>query len=524
MDTAAMTTAQPAPVAFTGGRIFTMEPGRPDPQALVVVDGRVAATGDIGILDQWPGCEVVDLAGRVLVPGFIDSHNHLSLAALQPRWADLSAATGVADIEAPLREQAAREPDAEWIRGSGWEEAGNWPKPLNRFDLDALGFDRPLIVTHFSLHMAVVCSRGLDLLGIGRRTPDPGGGLIERDAAGEPTGLLIERAWSQAHAASVAAYLDPDRWEEHLLARMRVLLSEGVTCIHDAATPPAAELLYGRLAGAGRLPLSVLTMPHPTAILSGPDGGRLDGPPTGEGDEWFRVGPIKLFADGGSHPAIDAHRHGERFTTGIGFPGLAADVVAAAGRGFRVAVHAMGNAGLETALDAFAGVTRGGEADRRFRVEHATLASPAQLSRLAELGGVAVVQPGFLQQVGSRVGSHTFDDATWMPFADLVAAGVPLAASSDHPCGAWQPLATSCHGATRWTGKEVLGPDQALTYEDWLRAWTAGSAYAGGQEHERGRLRPGLRADLVILNGALDPAHPPAVSETWVAGRRCYAA
>jgi predicted amidohydrolase YtcJ len=370
----------------------------------------------------------------------------------------------------------------------------------------------------------VVCSRGLDVLGIGRHTADPDGGLIERNAAGEPTGLLIERAWSQAHAASVAAYLDSDRWEEHLLARMQVLLSEGVTCIHDAATPPAAEGVYARLAAAGRLPLSVLTMPHPAALLSGPEGQRLEGPPTGEGDEWLRVGPIKLFADGGSHPAIDAHRHGERFTSGIAFPGLAADVAAVVGRGFRVAVHAMGNVGLETTLEAFATVARRDDGDQRFRVEHATLASAEQLARMAELGGVAVVQPGFLRTVGSRVSSLGFDDATWMPFADLVRAGVPIAASSDHPCGDWQPLAVSCHGTTRWTGREVFGPDQALSYEDWLRAWTAGSAYAGGQEHERGRLIPGLRADLVILDGDLDHDQPPTVAETWVAGRRPYAA
>jgi len=512
-----------APLAFTGGRILTMDSGQ-EPDALVIADGRVAAAGEVGILERWPACEVIDLGGRVLVPGFIDAHNHLSLAALQPRWADLSAATGVEDIDQPLREQAAREPDAAWIRGLGWEEAGNWPKLLNRYDLDALGLDRPVIVTHFSLHMAVVCSRGLDLLGIGRHTPDPGGGLIDRDAAGEPTGLLIERAWSQAHAASVAGYLDPDRWEEHLLARMRVLLSEGVTCIHDAATPPAAEALYGRLAAGGRLPLSVLTMPHPAALLSGPEGRRLDGPPTGDGDEWLRVGPIKLFADGGSHPAIDAHRHGERFTSGIAFPDLAADVARVTARGFRVAVHAMGNVGLETTLDAFAGAARRHDGDQRFRVEHATLASPPQLARLAEMGGVAVVQPGFLPQLGSRVSSAGFDDATWMPFADLARAGVPMAASSDHPCGGWEPLAVSCHGATRWTGREVFGADQALGYEDWLRAWTAGSAYAGGQEHERGRLIPGLRADLVILDGDLDADDPPTVAETWVAGRRCYAA
>ncbi len=513
-----------SPLAFTGGRILTMDPERAEPEVMVVDAGRVAAVGDREILGRWPGCEVVDLGGRIVVPGFIDAHNHLCLAALQPRWADLSALSSVEDLGRALREQAAREPDAGWVRGYGWERTGDWSGELTRFDLDVLGLDRPVIVAHFSLHMCVVCSRGLEVLGIGRHTPDPDGGVIERDAGGDPTGLLVERAWSQAHAQSSAAYRDPDRWEEHLLARMRVLLSEGVTCVHDAATPPAAEAVYRRLATAGRLPLSVLAMPHPAAILFGPEADRLEGSPTGEGDEWLRVGPIKLFADGGSHPAIDAHRQGERFTDGIAFSGLATGVAAAAARGFRVAVHAMGNVGLAAALDAFEAVARAGDSDHRFRVEHATLASPGQVRRLAELGAVAVVQPGFLPLVGSRVSSLGFDDVTWMPFADLVSAGVPLAASSDHPCGDWQPLATSRYGATRWTGQGVLGPEQALGYGEWLRAWTAGSAYAGGQEDERGRLIPGARADLVILDGDLDPDHPPTVAETWVAGHRRHPA
>jgi len=511
-----------SPLAFSGGRILTMQPGRPEPEALVVADGRVAAVGDREIVDRWAGCEVVDLGGRILVPGFIDAHHHLCLAALHPRWADLSGSTDIDDLARALRDQAAREPDAGWVRGFGWERAGDWSEKLNRSDLDALGLDRPVVVAHFSLHMGVVCSRGLEVLSIDRHTPDPEGGEIERDTGGEPTGLLVERAWSRAHAESLAGYQDPDRWEEHLLARMRVLLSEGVTCVHDAATPPAAEAVYRRLAKAGRLPLSVLTMPHPAAILSGPETDRLEGPPTGEGDEWLRVGPIKLFADGGSHPAIDAHRQGERFTNGIAFPGLTADVATAAARGFRLAVHAMGNAGLAATLDAFEAVARTGDDDHRFRVEHATLASPGQVRRLADLGGVAVVQPGFVALVGSRVSSLGFDDVTWMPFADLVSAGVPLAASSDHPCGEWEPLVTSRSGASRWTGHEVLGPEQAISYREWLHAWTAGSAYAGGQEDERGRLIPGARADLVILDGDLDPDRPPTVAETWVAGRRCH--
>lgn len=510
------------PQAFTNGRILTMDPKTAEAEVVVVADGRIAAVGERALVEAWPGCATVDLAGRILLPGFIDAHAHLSLASLHPRWTDLSEAGGVDELARALQDQAAREPEAEWVRGVGWERTGDWAGGLSRRDLDALGLDRPVIVGHFSLHMAVVCSRGLEVLGIGRHTPDPEGGVIERGSDGEPTGLLVERAWSQAQARSLASYSDPDRWGEHLRTRMQLLLRQGVTCVHDATTPPAAEEAYGRLARAGRLPLSVLVMPHPAAILSGPEGVRLEGAPTGEGSEGLRVGPIKLFADGGSHPAIDAHRHGERFVAGMNFAGLAADVATATARGFRVAVHAMGNVGLASALDAFEAVARADDSDHRFRVEHATLAAPGQVRRLAALGGVGVVQPGFLPLVGSRVLDLGFDDATWMPFADLVAAGVPLAASSDHPCGDWPPLVTSSFGTSRSTGRGVLGPDQSLGYPDWLRAWTAGAAFAGGQEGERGSLTPGKRADLVVLEGELDPLHPPRVAETWVAGRRVH--
>lgn len=220
------------------------------------------------------------------------------------------------------------------------------------------------------------------------------------------------------------------------------------------------------------------------------------------------MGPIKLFADGGlfvdadCDPAIDAHRDGQRFTAGLKFPGLVGDATAAAACGFRIAVHAMGNAGLQSALEAFEAVAQAsGGADHRFRVEHVTLTSPAQLRRMAELGAVGVVQPGFLPRLGSWISHLGFQDAVWMPFTDLADVGMGLAASSDDPCADWQPLATSTFGVTRWTGRELLGPDQALGYEDWLRAWTVGSAFAGGQEHERGSLTAGKRADLVLLDG-----------------------
>ena len=135
------------------------------------------------------------------------------------------------------------------------------------------------------------------------------------------------------------------------------------------------------------------------------------------------------------------------------------------------------------------------------------------------------MQPGFVAHVGQAVEGVPFDEEIWLPFGDMQRAGIPLAASSDDPCAFHEPLRTSSHGATRRTGSgRIFGPQQAIAYEDWLLAYTAGAAVAGGQEHERGTLTPGKRADLVVLDGALDPEHPPTVVQTWVEGELVYAA
>ncbi|HXQ61823.1 MAG TPA: amidohydrolase [Acidimicrobiales bacterium] len=510
---------------FSGGRILPMSSSGM-PADVVVIDGdRIVAVGGRDVARSFPDAVVEDLGGRILCPGFIDAHHHLSISALQPRWADLTAAATMEEVGVALADHAAREPEGAWIRGAGWTDLGTGLVP-HRHDLDALGLDRPVIVAHYSLHQAVVDSRGLDELGIGRTSSDPTGGVIGRDPDGSPDGLLVERAWSEAHARSLAPFSDPDRWADHIEVAARRLLRDGITAVHDAACAPPAEAAYRTLAAGGRLPISVLVMPHPTALLGAPETARLSGPPTGDGDRQVRVGPIKLFADGGVLPAIDVHLGGEPLRVGTLFSGLAEDVELAVSRDFRVAVHAIGNAGLSGALDAFeATARRHPDVDHRFRVEHACLASAPQLARLARVGGVAVVQPGFLHHLGRAVEGVTFDDATWLPFADIRRSGAVMAASSDAPCTFHDPLRAAGNGASRRTGSgAVLDLGQAVTYEDWLWAYTAGAAYAGSQEAERGALVPGLLADLVVLEGALDADHPPRVAETWVAGDLAYRA
>ncbi len=510
--------------AFFNGRIVSMSAAGGEPEVLIVESGRVKAVGERELLRLYPDATRHDLHGRTVLPGFVDAHNHLSVAALCPLWADLSSATTLAELDAALVQHAAVEPGAGWIRGGGWSEFTS-QFPVTRAELDALPIDRPIAVANFGLHHGIVNSRGLDALGIGRATPDPAGGEIVRGADGYPTGLLIERAWSQAHARSLETYLDPDRWADLVETRARLLLRYGITCVHDAACTPSAERMYRGLARAGRLPVSVLAMPHPERWFDNGATERLDGPPTGEGDERLRIGPMKFFADGGTNCAVDAHVGGERVTVGHRFPHLADGVAAAVERGFQVAVHAMGNAGVESTLAAFESVARLRD-DARPRLEHATLATRDQIRRLRELGVVAVVQPGFVVAF-SRARAlgllPELDEAQWLPFRTLVEAGIPLAASSDDPCAPLPPLETSGYGTTRTLGAGApLGPKQGLPYEDWLRAYTIGAAFAGRQEHERGQLVRGHRADLVIIDGMLGPGGGTAVVETWVEGEVAY--
>jgi len=349
--------------------------------------------------------------------------------------------------------------------------------------------------------------------------------MIGRDPNGKINGLLMERAWSEAHSRSLVPYDDPERWAEHIATAGRALLRDGITAIHDPACPPEAEAAYRQLAISGQLPLSVLACPHPRRLLDPLDDERLrQGPPSGEGDESLRVGPAKVFADGGIAPAIDVHVRGRRLVMGIVFDDVTGQVERATALGYRVAVHAIGNVGLDTALEAFASAAaRFPGSDHRFRVEHACLASPQQLRRLAALGGVAVVQPAFLDHVGRVVEGVEVDDSTWLPFGEMRDAGVAMAASSDCPCTFHEPLRGADLGQSRRTGSGgVLHREQSVAFEDWLHAYTAGAAYAGGQEAERGSLEVGKLADFVILEGQLGPDPRVTVAQTWRGGRLVF--
>jgi predicted amidohydrolase YtcJ len=504
--------------AFVGGLVETMDGGsRPD---VVIVSGdRIAAVGGRELLYDQRDIEVIDLQGRMLLPGFIDAHHHLSIGALEPLWADLSGVTDPDEAARLLADAATKTPGAAWIRGCHWSRD---ELRLTNRDLDSMGFDRPIVLACTSLHRAVVSSQGLDVLHIDASTPDPPGGQIHKDRSGRLTGLLIETAWSHAHAASLADVDQRDQYDDLIEERAATLLSFGITAVHDTAMSPLAESAYRRLAAQGRLPIAVLGFPHAAELLTGPDPARWDGLVTGEGDEHFRIGPVKVFADGVWPPACDGHIDGEHVTFGEVLPGVEDHMRSAVARGFGVAVHAVGNVGLETALSTWRAATRGLEPDHGLRVEHVTLANTPDLDEMRRLGATGVIQPGFVRSMGDLAIGLAFDENTWLAFADLESGGIPLAASSDSPCTATiAPISLSQIGVHRQTASgNTLLADQSLPLATWLRLWTAGAADAGEQSDERGRIRPGLRADFAVLDGALDDTLD--VAQTWVAGERVY--
>ncbi|WP_430344528.1 amidohydrolase family protein [Rhodococcus ruber] len=308
-----------------------------------------------------------------------------------------------------------------------------------------------------------------------------------------------------------------------IAARCRELLRLGITAVHDTTVSASAAAVYAALASSGRLPISVLGFPHAEEILTGMDDAAWTLGPTGEGNNRYRTGPIKLFADGAPDFAIDACIRGQRIEAGILNPQMRDTMHRAFERGFSVAVHAMGNLGLRNTISAWQDAATASTPP--LRIEHATLAGPNEVRELKRIGAAAVVQPAFIDVVGPMAARLDFDEETWLPFRDLDTAGVLMAASSDSPCSVSSPLLESSFGVTRrtTTGLE-LGPEQSLPFERWLEMYTAGGADAGDQADERGRLRPGLRADFVVLDGSLSDPSSLRVAETWVSGERVYIA
>lgn len=507
---------------FFNACIRTMDAANPHAEALAVRDGRIAAVGkkaDV-LRSVGPGTEEVDLDGATVLPGFNDAHVHIwKVGQLLTGMLDVRGTESLGELAESLRAHARTLAAGEWLQARGYNEAtlaeGRHP---TRRDLDAVLPDRPALLTRTCAHIAVANSAALERAGITRSTPDPPGGAIERDDAGEPTGVLHETALGLVKAAIP----QPTREEyaRMILAGMEHLLRCGVTSATDPAVHPELLEAYMDLDARGALPLRANLL-----AIRRPDGGTETLPlPPKHCSDFLRVEGIKLFADGGLSGATAALRVPYRHAATQGILRLDAEELYALSReahlaGYRVGVHAIGDAAIDAVLDAFEGLMQLGPGGPH-RVEHFGLPDREHLQRMKELGAFSVPQAIFLRELGENFRRYLPSEylGRTYPLRAILDAGIPLALSSDTPvvrdC---RPLAGMEAAVLRRDASgEALAPEQSITVGEAMRAYTEGGARASGDWSDRGSLAPGKWADFVVLDRNPFEVPPEELSQIGV--------
>lgn len=514
-----------ADLFFRGGPIYSQDGAGTVHEACAVRGDRIIGAGSVGQLLHLvgPATQVLDLEGRCLLPGLIDAHCHITGLGLEAEAVDLKhEVASIEDLVARVGAAAAARPPGAWILGRGYNQKklaeGRHP---DRGDLDRAAPRHPVALTRTCGHIVACNSLALAMAGIDSGTVDPPGGEILRDPAGNPTGVLLEEAavpvWALV-APGLAALRDA-------YARAGAeFLSYGITSAHDASgTDPAQvrAMIEGHRRGETRLRTYMMLrvgrpgLPGEMAIGAGLA--------TGIGSPSLRVGPLKVMLDGSSSGPTAATR--QPYASPADYRGIlyfdqaALDRLVGEGAraGFQMTSHCVGDLAISMMLTA---IERSGPtAGRRHRIEHCAMLDPELVQRLGGLGVVPVANPAFLWEFGDGyIRDYGYDRASWMfPMKALSSAGIPVAAGSDAPVTYLNPFLGMYCAMTRRTmrGTEV-GPEQAISLAEALRAYTINAAYASFEEGEKGSIEAGKLADLAVVEPDLGRAAPEAVRNAKV--------
>jgi predicted amidohydrolase YtcJ len=511
-------------LAVVNARVWTGDPRRPWATALAAAGDRLVAVGSTAEVRKLvrPGTRVVDAGGRMVVPGFIDAHVHFLDGGFRLASVQLRDAASPADFIRRIKDFAATVPAGTWIQGGDWDHE-RWGGELpSRAWIDSVTPEHPVWVNRLDGHMALANSAALRAAGIADTVSDVDGGTVVRDAAGRPTGVLKDNAMDLV--GRVVPPPPPALEDRALDAAMRHVAAQGVTAVHHMGTWSDLAV-FQRARAAGRLRTRI----YAAVPLASWERLRDSVAAGGRGDAWLRIGGLKAFVDGslGSHTAAFF----EPFTDQPADRGLLvtppeslyAWTAGADAAGLHVIVHAIGDRAIATQLDVFARVEREhGPRDRRFRIEHAQHVAPADLPRFAALGVIASMQP-----------YHAIDDGRWAErvigperirttyaFRSLLDAGARLAFGSDWFVAPPTPLEGIYAAVTRRTlddrHPDGWVPEQRITVEEALRAYTAGAAYAEFAEGDRGTLERGKLADLVLLDRDLTRIPPETIRDAHV--------
>ncbi len=525
---------QTADMIITNARIWTGNAEQPFAEAMAVAGDTILAVGGNGEVMKHRSAEstVIDLGGRFVAPGFIDSHLHLLQGGSNLASVQLRDASTPGEFIKRIKEFAAAQKPGTWILGGDWDGMG-WESLPRREWIDSVTPDNPVFVSRLDGHMALANTLALKIAGVDRRVKDVSGGTIERDGRGELTGIFKD------NAMDLISVKIPEQSEEEvdraLVAAMNYLASNGVTSAHAVDAASYADGLARVRARGGQI-----TRIYYLQTISRWKDMKDQVEKEGRGDKWISTGGVKGFVDGslGSHTAAFIEPYTDLQTdTGL-FVNSEEDlynwISESDKAGLQVVIHAIGDRAINSLLNIYERVAReNGERDRRFRIEHSQHLAPGDIQRYGELNVIASMQP-----------YHAIDDGRWAEeyigpervkttyaFRSLLDSGATLAFGSDWFVAPATPLEGIYAAVTRRTldGKNPGGwvPEQKITVEEALKAYTINAAYASFEEDLKGTLEPGKLADFVVLDRditAIDPAEIWNVKaqQTWVGGKKVF--
>ena len=500
--------------------------------------GKVLAIGDAAALrKRYPHSVIVDGHGKTMLPGLIDAHGHVLDLGMESTQVGLGDTDTLTQAQAKIRAYAKANPDHAWVLGDGWNQV-KWK--LGRFpsaaELDAAETDRPALLGRIDGHAAWLNTKALQLAGITKESKDPVGGRIERDADGNPTGVLVDKAMTLVDKV-VPESTDAER-AAAIKAALKHMNSVGLTSVGDAGDNAADIALYKQFANQGLLSVRIYAMIRGT----GADFKALskDGPLIGYGDDRLTVRAVKLFADGalGSRgAALLAPYSDQPSQSGLLFMSndeMEANIETAMKAGYQVNIHAIGDAANRQVLDGFEAAYQHVDGrPLRNRIEHAQVVALSDIARFKQLDIVASMQPTHatsdMNMAEDRVGKERIQGA--YAWRSMLKQGTRIAGGSDFPVESDNPFFGLYSAVTRTDHKgQPKGgwhPEQAMTLQEAFRAFTLDAAFAQHQEISTGSLEPGKWADFILVDHDLFKDKPAAiwktkVEQTWVAGKRVF--
>jgi predicted amidohydrolase YtcJ len=509
-------------------------------EALAVRDGRVAAVGrdDEVVKLKGPTTAVVDLAGHFAMPGFNDAHVHLANAGFRRLTVELGGVKTLAEFRDRIREHVLAAEPGEWIVGGGWDQT-LWPvhELPTRLDIDAVSTDHPVFLERVDGHIAVANTKALQLAKITIASKDPVGGKIDRDSTGQATGILRETAKQAVFA--VIPQPTHERRRRALETALQELAEWGITSAQDNSDYGEPQVSWDdfkvleEIERDGKLTARISEWMAFNDQLSNLQTHRAAHP---QSDKMLHTGMLKGFMDGslGSRTAALIEPYADD-AANFGLPQydqakLNQMTKERVDAGFQIGFHAIGDKGVQMALNAFAFAAA---SDLRMRIEHAQVTNPLQVAQFEELKVIASMQPNHLltdmnwaeARLGPRCAAHSY---AW---AEFLKQGVTLAFGTDYPVEPITPFRGLYAAVTRKSedGKKEYYPEQKLNIEQAIAAYTTGSAFAEFAEKEKGTLSPGMLADLVVLDRDITSIPPDKilgtkVLRTVVGGKTVYEA